>query len=81
MIKSLVLTATTRGGLFGDNWDMKSLSVQAILGGQRDPACLARLRDPRCRHDEATIAKALQGNWRAEHLFALRQAVVRTERL
>ena len=49
--------------------------IQAILEGQRDPACLARLRDPRCRHDEATIAKALQGNWRAEHLFALRQAV------
>ena len=49
--------------------------IQAILGGRRDPACLARLRDPRCRHDEATIAKALRGNGRAEHLFALRQAV------
>jgi hypothetical protein len=49
--------------------------IRAILGGLRDPACLARLRDPRCRHYEATIAQALQGNWRAEHLFALRQAV------
>ncbi len=26
-------------------------------------------------HDEDEIAKALQGTWRAEHLFALRQAV------
>src|SRR5262249_56175333 len=30
---------------------------------------------PHCHHDEADIAKALQGTWRAEHLFALRQAV------
>jgi hypothetical protein len=49
--------------------------IKAILEGQRDPACLARLRDPRCHNDEATIAKALLGNWRAEHLFALRQAL------
>src|SRR5262249_29974847 len=49
--------------------------IRAILDGQRDSACLARLRDRRCHNDEATIAKALQGNWRAEHLFALQQAV------
>jgi transposase len=49
--------------------------IKAILDGERDPACLARLRDPRCHNDEATIAKALQGNWRPEHLFALRQAL------
>jgi len=36
---------------------------------------LARHRDPRCHHDEATIAKALEGNWRADHLFELRQAL------
>jgi hypothetical protein len=49
--------------------------IRAILGGERRPDKLAELRDGRCRNDEATIAKALQGNWRAEHLFALRQAV------
>jgi len=49
--------------------------IRAILEGERDPAKLAALRDGRCRKDEATIAKALQGNWRDEHLFALRQAV------
>src|SRR5262249_17543228 len=32
-------------------------------------------RDKRCKHDQATIAKALEGHWRAEHLFALQQAV------
>jgi hypothetical protein len=36
MIRSLVMNATFRGGLFGKNWDMKSMSVQAIVGGQ-DP--------------------------------------------
>ncbi len=49
--------------------------IRAILEGERDPATLAAFRDGRCRKDEATIAKALEGHWRDEHLFALRQAV------
>jgi transposase len=49
--------------------------IKAILAGQRDPATLAKLRDRRCKQDEAAIARALQGNWRAEHLFALQQAL------
>lgn len=49
--------------------------VDAILGGERDPRKLAKLRDPRCANSEETIALALHGNWRAEHLFALRQAL------
>ncbi len=48
--------------------------IDAILAGERDPARLARLRDPRVQASEATIAKALVGDWRAEHLFTLRQA-------
>jgi transposase len=49
--------------------------VRAILDGERDPAKLASLRDHRCKNDAATLAKALEGNWRGEHLFALRQSV------
>ena len=49
--------------------------LEAILEGERDPAKLAQLRDSRCQKDESTIAKALQGTWREEHLFALRQAL------
>jgi transposase len=49
--------------------------IRATLGGERDPKKLAALRQGRCKHDEATIAKALEGHWRNEHLFALRQAV------
>jgi hypothetical protein len=49
--------------------------LKAILAGERDPLTLAKLRNPHCQHSEDEIAKALQGTWRAEHLFALRQAV------
>jgi transposase len=44
--------------------------LQAILAGERDPQRLAKLRNPHCHHDEEDIAKALQGTWRAAHLFA-----------
>jgi transposase len=49
--------------------------LKAILAGERAPQRLAKLRNPPCHHTEDDIAKALQGTWRAEHLFALRQAV------
>ena len=49
--------------------------LEAIIAGIRDPIALAKLRDPRCKNDESTIAKALEGNWREEHLFALKQAL------
>lgn len=48
--------------------------IDAILAGERNPQHLARYRDDRCHRDEATIAKALVGAWRNEHLFALKQA-------
>jgi hypothetical protein len=45
--------------------------LHAILAGERDPQRLASHRDRRCTHDQATIAKALEGHWRAEHLLSL----------
>src|SRR6516164_888979 len=49
--------------------------MAGILGGQRDPLQLAKLRHDYCKRTEAEIARALYGNWRAEHLFALKQAL------
>ena len=49
--------------------------LRAILAGERDPQRLALHRDRRCTHDQATIAKALEGHCRAEHRFALQQAL------
>ncbi len=49
--------------------------MHAILDGKHDPKELAAMREPSCKNSEETIAKALVGNYRDEHLFALRQAV------
>ena len=49
--------------------------IEAIVGGERNPRTLARLRDHRIKADEATIAKSLQGHWREEHIFELTQAL------
>jgi transposase len=49
--------------------------IRAIVNGERDGVELARFRDKRCQSSEETIAKALTGNWKPEHLFALRQSL------
>jgi transposase len=49
--------------------------VRAIVAGQRNPQQLAALRQPGCKNSEQQIAKALTGNYRREHLFALQQAL------
>jgi transposase len=48
--------------------------MDAIIAGKRDPAVLAQLRDPHIKASEETIRKSLVGNWRAEHLFTLKQS-------
>jgi transposase len=49
--------------------------LRAIVAGERDGHVLAAMRNVRVRASAEQIAKSLQGNWRAEHLFALKQAV------
>ena len=49
--------------------------IRAILNGERDPNKLAKMKDPRCKQPEEVIKKSLQGNYREEHLFALKQAL------
>jgi transposase len=48
--------------------------IKAIIAGERDPDVLALNRQKECRNTEQTIAKSLVGNYRDEHLFALKQA-------
>jgi transposase len=48
--------------------------IDAILAGERDPVKLAKLRHKSCHQSEEQIALALDGTWRREHLFELRQA-------
>jgi transposase len=47
--------------------------VRSILEGERDPERLAAHRDYHCHASQAEIVAALTGNYRSEHLFALRQ--------
>src|SRR3990167_4171947 len=49
--------------------------LRAIVAGERDGQALAKLRNARIRASEDEIAKSLQGTWRDEHLFALKQAL------
>lgn len=49
--------------------------IRDIVAGVHDPKELARHRDYRCKRSEEEIAKSLHGNYRAEHIFELRQAL------
>ena len=57
--------------------DLSGKSGQAIIGailnGERDGKVLASLADRRVKADKATIAKALTGFWKDNHLFELKQ--------
>ncbi len=56
------------------NGETGTAIVQAILSGERDPAVLAKHRDPRVKASEDTLRKALSGDYRPDLLFCLRQA-------
>lgn len=49
--------------------------VRAIVAGQREPQQLAALRQSGCKKSAQELAKALTGNYRPEHVFALKQAL------
>lgn len=47
--------------------------IRAIVGGERCVTKLATFRDRRCKNSIEVIKKSLEGNYRLEHLFKLRQ--------
>jgi transposase len=49
--------------------------IRAICAGEREAKKLAQYRDCRCKNSEDMIAKSLQGHYREEILFSLRQAL------
>jgi transposase len=49
--------------------------LRAIVAGERDVQALARLRDWRVKASEDEVARALEGTYREEHMFALKQAL------
>jgi len=49
--------------------------IRSIVAGEHDPRKLAELSDPRIHASREEVAKSLEGNWRSELLFVLRQEV------
>jgi transposase len=50
--------------------------LDAIVAGERDPAELAKLRDPRIKARPEVVRKSLEGNWRAEQIVVLKQSLL-----
>jgi len=62
--------------VISDVTGLTGLSIlDAILSGERDPAVLAKLKDPRVKASDETIVKSLVGDYRPEHVFTLRQSL------
>lgn len=51
------------------------LITKAIIAGQRDPLVLASLADKRVKKSQEEIALSLQGNWREDLLFEVKECV------
>ena len=49
--------------------------IRAIVAGERNPEILASFRHSNCAKSKAEIAKSLEGHYKREHLFALKQAL------
>jgi len=49
--------------------------IRAIVSGEHTPEVLASYRNRQCKHNEAVIAKSLEGHYKREHLFELKQAL------
>jgi transposase len=76
MQKALELMNVKLTQVVSDITGVTGLSIiRAIVAGERDPLYLAHFRQPGCKKSEAQIAKALQGNYKTEHVFVLKQSL------
>lgn len=49
--------------------------TRAIAAGERNPKTLAKMRNDRCKNSMEIIEKSLEGNYREEHVFSLKQSL------
>jgi transposase len=76
MQKALELMNVKLTEVVSDITGVTGLSIiRAIVDGEHDPQCLASFRQSGCKKSEAQIAKALQGNYKPEHVFVLKQSL------
>lgn len=76
MQKALIEMNVQLSSVLSDISGVSGMSmIAAILDGERDPWTLAALVQPEVKATPKDIAKSLEGNWREELLFVLRQEV------
>lgn len=76
MQKALTLMNVRLTNVLSDITGVTGLKIiRAILAGERNPQFLASFREPGCKKSETEIAKSLEGHYKREHLFALKQAL------
>lgn len=76
MQKALTLMNVQLHNILSDITGVTGMAIlRDIAGGERDPARLVRHRSERCRASRAVFVASLTGNYRNEHVFALRQAI------
>ena len=76
MQKSLITMNVQLSNTISDLSGTTGLAIiRAILTGERNPEKLAKLRDWRIKASEEEVARSLEGNWREDMLFELRQSV------
>src|SRR5271166_939491 len=56
------------------SWPVGMAILRAILAGERDALKLAKMKHPHVKASTEQIVQALEGDYRAEHLFALQTA-------
>jgi hypothetical protein len=49
--------------------------IRSIVAGERNSVILAEYRNANCKSTKQEVLKALEGNYRPEHIFALEQAL------
>lgn len=76
MQKALTLMNVRLANVLSDITGVTGMKIiRTIVAGEHDPKVLAQFRDERCKKSEAEIAKSLEGHYKREHLFTLRQAL------
>jgi transposase len=76
MQKALTLMNVRLTNVLSDITGVTGLKIiRAIISGERNPQLLASMREPGCKKSEAEIVKSLEGHYKREHLFALKQAL------
>jgi transposase len=76
MQKALQLMNVKLTNVLSDITGVTGMAIlRAIVAGEHNPLVLAQFRQGGCKKSEQEIAKSLEGNFRREHLFALKQAL------